>query len=284
MTGTGIHEAIDAAPARRIGPYLLRARLSSGITGYVYEAEDTVTGLGVAVKVLASGLEHEPEARERFYREARIMTQLAHPNIVRVLDVGADQGHPYIVMERLAGIPLGDYVRAWPTLALAARLVLIAQLYRGLEAAHAVGAVHRDIKPANIFVEPDGTLKILDFGLARLETSTLTALGAVVGSPAYMSPEQAEGRRVDVRSDIFSAGAVTYLILTGRPPFDAATLPALLDAILSRPVPPLAATEAPAAVARVVEKALEKCPDDRYQACAEMLDALRHAQALTERQ
>lgn len=272
--------AIDADPVRTIGPYTLRARLSSGITGYVYEAEDTSTGRVVAVKVLASGLEHEREARERFYREARIMTQITHANIVRVLDVGAEDGRPYIVMERLTGVPLGDYLRARPALALADKLALIAQLYRGLEAAHGVGAVHRDIKPANIFVEPDGTLKILDFGLARLQTSTLTALGAVVGSPGYMSPEQAEGRRVDARSDIFSAGAVAYLILTGRPPFDALTLPALLDAILSRPLPPIADTEAPAPVAHVLEKALQKCPDDRYQTCAEVLDALQHAQAM----
>ncbi len=268
----------DADPVHRIGPYVLRTRLASGVTGHVYEASEEHTGRIVAVKILASGLEGDREARERFYREARIMTQIQHANIVRVLDIGAEDGRPYIVMERLAGLPLGDYLRARPGLGPRDKLALITQLYRGLEAAHRVGAVHRDIKPANIVVEPDGTLKILDFGLARLPSSTLTALGTVVGSPGYMSPEQAEGRRVDARSDIFSAGAVAYLVLTGRPPFNAVTLPALLDAILSRPLTPMADTEAPAPLARVLEKALEKRPDDRYQTCAEVLEDLRRAQ------
>ena len=165
-------------------------------------------------------------------------------------------------------------------LPLAARIDLIVQLYSGLEAAHAQGVVHRDVKPGNIMVYRDGHLTILDFGLARLQSSTLTANGAVVGSPGYMSPEQAEGRRVDQRSDIFSAAAVGYLILSGREPFDAKNLPLALQAILHEmPPAPLSASEAPDPLARVLLKALEKSPDARYQTCAEVLADLVRVKA-----
>jgi serine/threonine protein kinase len=274
----GVQVATDADPVPAIGRYILRARLASGITGYVYEAEDRAMDRIVAVKVLASDFEDEPETRERFYREARITAQLSHPNIVRVLDVGEDQGRPFIAMERLEGLPLDAYLRAQPALPLADRLALIVQMYAGLAAAHGQGAVHRDIKPGNVFVQRDGAVKILDFGLARLRSSTLTASGLVVGSPGYMSPEQAEGRQVDERSDIFSAGAVSYLILTGRPPFDASSLPAALDAILTRSPHPLTEAEAPGPLTGILQKALEKSPDDRYQTCAEVLADLRRVE------
>jgi serine/threonine-protein kinase len=233
----------------------------------------------VAVKLIATDLQDDPEARERFYREARITAQLSHPNIVRVLDVGEDHGRPFIAMERLEGWPLGDFLRARPDLPLAARIALIVQLYEGLQAAHDHGAVHRDVKPGNIFVEREGRLKILDFGLARLQASTLTANGVVVGSPGYMSPEQAEGHRVDQRSDIFSAAAVAYLILSGRAPFDAKTLPLALQAILNEEPAPLSAAEAPDALARILRQALAKSPDQRYQTCREVLIDLRQVAA-----
>jgi serine/threonine-protein kinase len=254
---------------------VLRERLGMGATGNVYAAEDRAMDRIVAVKVIAADLEDEPETRERFYREARITAQLSHPNIVRVLDVGEDHGRPYIAMERLIGLPLDQHLRAHPELDQKARLKLIVELYAGLEAAHAQGTVHRDVKPGNIFVQTDGCLKILDFGLARLQASTLTASGVVVGSPGYMSPEQTMGRRVDQRSDIFSAGAVAYLILSGRAPFAAKTLPLALHAILNSAPPPLAPTETSPALARVLLKALRKSPDERYQTCAEVLADLR---------
>jgi serine/threonine-protein kinase len=267
-------------PAMTIGRYLLRDRLATGATGYVYSAHDQAMDRAVAVKVLAHDLEDEPETRARFYREARIMAQLAHPNIVRVLDIGEDNGRPYIAMELLDGLALGDYLRANPRLVLQQRLDLILQLYSGLEAAHAQGAVHRDVKPGNIMVRRDGHLTILDFGLARLNASTLTAHGAVVGSPGYMSPEQAEGRRVDQRSDIFSAAAVGYLILSGREPFEAKNLPLALQAILHSAPAPLSSAEAPDPLARVLLKALEKSPDARYQACADVLADLLRVKAM----
>jgi serine/threonine protein kinase len=258
-----------------VGRYLLKERLAVGATGYVYAAEDQAMNRQVALKVLAADLEDEPEARERFYREARIMAALSHPNIVRVLDVGEDNGRLFIAMELLDARPLGEYLRLNPSLSLPARIDLIAQLYSGLEAAHAQDAVHRDVKPGNIMVDRTGRLTILDFGLARLRSSTLTANGAVLGSPGYMSPEQAEGRRVDQRSDIFSAAAVGYLIVSGRDPFDAKTLPLALQAVLTKPPAPLSVSEAPAPLARVLLTALEKSPDARYQTCADILADLR---------
>jgi len=266
-------------PAVSIGRYILRDRIASGATGYVYTAHDQAMDRSVAVKLLAHDLEDEPETRERFYREARIMAQLDHPNIVRVLDIGEDNGHPYIAMELLEGLSLRDYLKANPQLPLGVRIDLIIQLYSGLEAAHAQGAVHRDVKPGNIVVSRDGHLTILDFGLARLKSSTLTAHGAVVGSPGYMSPEQAEGHRVDQRSDIFSAAAVGYLILSGREPFEAKNLPLALQAILHEMPAPLSVSEAPDPLARVILRALEKSPDARYQTCAEILPDLARVKA-----
>lgn len=270
----------DLPAITAIGRYSLRERLAVGATGYVYVAYDQAMDRQVALKLLATDLEDEPETRERFYREARIMAALAHPNIVRVLDIGEDNGHPYIAMELLDGLALGDHLRANANLPLVARIDLILQLYSGLEAAHAQGAVHRDVKPGNIIVTRGGQLKILDFGLARLHSSTLTKNGTVVGSPGYMSPEQAEGQRVDQRSDIFSAAAVGYLILSGRAPFEAKTLPLALQAILHEAPAPLSPADAPEPVATVLLKALEKSPDARYQTCAEVLADLRRVKSM----
>jgi serine/threonine protein kinase len=261
----------DASAPTAIGRYMLRDRIATGATGYVYAAEDRAMDREVAVKVIAADLADEPETRERFYREARITAQLSHPNIVRVLDVGEDHGRPFIAMERLIGLPLDAHLKANPMLPLSSRIDLIVQLYSGLQAAHEQGTVHRDVKPGNIFVEKSGCLKILDFGLARLQASTLTASGVVVGSPGFMSPEQAEGRRVDARSDIFSAAAVGYLVLAGRAPFAGRTLPQTLHAILHEPTAPIAFADAPPVLARVLYKALEKSPDARYQTCADVL-------------
>lgn len=255
--------------------YVLRERIAAGAAGSVYAADDSVRNCTVAVKVIAADLENDPEARERFFREAHIMARLTHPNIVRILDAGEDHGHPFIAMELLEGLPLGEFLRTNPDLPIAARVDLIIQLFSGLEAAHAAGAIHRDLKPANILVQPDRCLKILDFGLARLHHSTLTANGAVLGSPRYMSPEQAEGKRVDERSDLFSAAAVSHMMLSGRPPFSGRNLPLTLQAILHDPPEPLTPEQAPAPLAAILLKALEKSPDARYQTCADILTDLR---------
>ena len=181
-------------------------------------------------------------------------------------------------MELLRGRSLRDYLRLEAPPTLAARLDLIVQLYEGLAAAHEQGVVHRDIKPSNLFVQDDGGLKILDFGLARLQTSTLTASGQIVGTPDFMSPEQAEGQRVDARSDIFSAAAVSYLILSGRSPFARRNLPQTLIALVQADAEPLNGNEAPAELQAIVAKGLSRSVNDRYQGCAAVLADLRRVQ------
>lgn len=252
-----------------IGDYRLGARLGGGPTSAVYAAEHQTSGRRVALKLIAADLKDEPETRERFLREARVTAALSHPNIVRVIDAGTDEGRLFIVMERLEGLPLAEFLRGGD-IPLDVKLALMHQLCDGLQAAHDRGIVHRDIKPGNLFVEHDGTLKILDFGLARLQASTLTANGQIVGTPDFMSPEQAEGRQVDHRADLFSAGAVCYLILTGRSPFAAPDLRKTLTALLYDDPAPIKASDAPEAIARVLYRALAKNPDDRYPSGASM--------------
>jgi serine/threonine-protein kinase len=260
-----------------IGRYRVLDRIGRGAMGMVYAAEDEAMGRQVAVKVMAADLEDEPEIRERFYREARITGQLNHRNIVTVFDLGEDHGHPYLVMELLHGYPLTQYLLLPAAKTMDARIDLMIQMCEGLQAAHAGGVIHRDIKPSNLFVVADGTLKILDFGVARLAASTLTVGSFVLGTPEYMSPEQAQGRKVDARSDVFSAGAVFYFILTGRAPFAAPELQRVLHMVLHEEPAPLTDAEAPDAVRQIIRKALSKAPEARYQQCADMLADLRRA-------
>jgi serine/threonine protein kinase len=258
----------------RLGRYRLLERIGGGATSLVFAAHDDATERKVALKMIVADLEDEKETRERFYREAKVTAQLFHRNIVTVLDVGEDQGHPFIVMELLDGWPLGAYLSHEKSRPLATNLDLIRQLCAGLQAAHEFGVVHRDIKPSNLFVQRDGGLKILDFGLARLHASTLTAMGQIVGTPDFMSPEQAAGEKVDARSDVFSAAAVGYLVLTGRPPFTGPDLRRTLDALLHENPAPMTDAEAPASLREVLDKGLAKDPARRFQSSAEMLLAL----------
>ena len=263
-----------ASPPRAIGRYRILERIGQGAMGTVYAADDPSLGRLVAIKVMTGDLDEEPEIRERFYREAKVTGQLAHRNIVTVLDLGEERGHPYIVMELLSGQSLPDYMgsenRPFDT-----RLDLMMQVCEGLQAAHAGGIIHRDVKPSNLFVLRDNTLKILDFGVARLANSNLTMGGFVVGTPEYMSPEQAQGRPVDARSDIFSAAGVFYFMLAGRSPFAASELPKMLHNVMHEPPPPLDEAQAPAALQRILLRALSKDPGQRYGQCAEMLVELQ---------
>lgn len=261
-----------------IGRYRIIERIGKGAMGMVYAAEDEAIGRQVAIKVMAADLEDEPEIRERFYREAKITGQLNHRNIVTVFDLGEEHGHPYLVMELLLGTPLAEHLLSPAARPIDAKVDLMIQMCEGLHAAHTGGVIHRDIKPSNLFVQGDGTLKILDFGVARLAASTLTVGSFVLGTPEYMSPEQAQGRKVDARSDVFSAGAVFYFILTGRPPFASPELPRILYAVMHEDPAPLTEDDAPEAVRHVVMKALAKEPEKRYQHCAELLADLRKVQ------
>jgi hypothetical protein len=249
--------------------------------GMVYSADDETLGRRVAIKVMMGDLEEEPEMRGRFFREAKITGQLAHRNIVTVFDLGEDQRHPFIVMELLTGVPLSDYLRGPEGESLDTKLDLMLQVCEGLQVAHSKGVIHRDIKPSNLFVQRDGSVKILDFGVARLASSNLTKSGFLVGTPEYMSPEQAQGRHVDARSDVFSAAGVFYFMLTGRAPFSSPDLPKMLYAVIHSDPPAIADAQAPESLRRVLMKGLAKSPNERYQQCADMyadLAKVRRAQ------
>ena len=190
-------------------------------------------------------LEGDSETRERFYREAKIAGQLQHRNLISVYDMGEDEGRLFMVMELLKGDTLNDYLKRAQPLTLETCLDMMGQMCEGLAVAHVHRIFHRDIKPGNIFIQNDGSLKILDFGVARLADSNMTASGFIVGTPDFMSPEQARGREIDHRSDIFSTGAVFYYMLSGRKPFAAADLPAVLHKVEAEDPVPLTEQEAP---------------------------------------
>lgn len=261
----------DAARAalrpERIGRYLLLERIGKGAMGVVYSARDEAMDRVVALKVMMADLEGDPETRTRFYREAQAAGRLLHPNIITIFDIGEDEGRIYIVMELLRGETLGEFLTR-PT-PLEQKVSMMIQVCDGLGAAHAHGIYHRDIKPGNLFVLQDGTMKILDFGVARLSTSTMTAAGFIIGTPDYMSPEQARGREVDQRSDIFSAGAVFYYMLSGRKPFAADDLPGVLRKVQTEDPPALPDCDVPVPLFRTIAKSLAKDPAHRHQTMVE---------------
>jgi len=266
--------ADGAAPGtglpRSIGRYRVVERIGKGAMGVVYAADDETLGRRVAIKVMMGALESEPEMRERFFREAKVTGQLAHRNIVTVFDLGEDEHRPFIVMELLSGMPLADFLRRPEGEPLDTKLDLMIQVCEGLQVANAKGVIHRDVKPSNLFVQRDGTVKILDFGVARLASSSLTKSGFLVGTPEYMSPEQAQGRALDARSDVFSAAAVFYFMLAGRAPFASPDLPQMLRAVIHEQPPALADEQAPEPLRRVLAKALAKSPAERFQRCADL--------------
>jgi eukaryotic-like serine/threonine-protein kinase len=272
---------VDDRPRRslpeKIGRYQVVERIGRGAMGVVYRAHDSAMGRDVALKVLTADLEDDPDIRTRFHREAQAAASLSHPNIITIFDVGEDAERFYIVMELLRGLTLREFLKQ-PDASLPRKLDLMSQLCAGLGSAHSASIYHRDIKPGNIFVRADGILKILDFGVARLASSSMTAAGFIVGTPDYMSPEQARGENIDGRSDIFSLGGVLYFMLTGRKPFPALELPGLFHQIQNADPTPLADTEAPPELAALILKALSKKADDRYQSCHalwEDLDVIR---------
>jgi eukaryotic-like serine/threonine-protein kinase len=256
----------------RIGRYQLIERIGRGAMGCVYRALDERIGREVAVKVLMADLEDDPEIRTRFLREAEAAARLSHPNIITIFDVGEDGDRFFIVMELLRGATLKEFLKQAGAAALDRKLDLMIQLCAGLGAAHKASICHRDIKPGNIFVRTDGLLKILDFGVARLASSSMTASGFIVGTPDYMSPEQARGRDVDARSDIFSLGGVFYFMLTGRKPFPATDLPTLFHQLQSDDAPPAPiGADAPPELSALIMKALSKPREARYQTCQELM-------------
>ncbi len=260
----------------RVSHYALLEAIGGGGMGVVYRAEDTRLGRTVALKFLSEELSHDRQAVERFRREARAASGLNHPHVCAVYDVGEHAGRYFIVMELLDGATLHDHI-AGRALPIDQVLALGGQIADALAAAHAVGIVHRDIKPANVFVTSRGSAKLLDFGLARsadlagvdgavgaasagATMEALTSDGAVLGTIAYMSPEQVRGEPLDQRTDLFSLGAVLYEMATGRQAFAGVTAGTTHDAILNRtPVDPtLLNPVLPPRLQDILTRALEK--------------------------
>jgi len=272
-------ETLPRKSPERIGRYQVIERIGRGAMGLVYRARDEMMNRDVALKVLTADIEDDPDTRARFLREAEAAASLSHPNIITIFDVGEEGERFFIVMELLRGAVLKDYLKQPDGARLERKLDLMIQLCAGLGAAHKASVYHRDIKPGNIFVRDDGILKILDFGVARIASSSMTAAGFIVGTPDYMSPEQARGAEIDRRSDIFSLGGVFYYMVTGRKPFPASDLPTLFHQIQSDDPPPALGVDVPPRLATVIMKALAKKPDARYQSCHEMmadLETVRH--------
>ena len=260
-------------PPERIGRYELRSRIGKGGMGVVYKARDTRLQRDVALKMLLTDVADVEETRERFIREARAAADLRHRNIIQVYDFGEENGRAFFVMELLSGDSLAAELKRGEPLPLDRAIRIMTEICDGLAFAHSKSIVHRDLKPANLFVTADGTMKILDFGLARIASSKLTRSGLVFGTPDYMSPEQVRGKVADHRSDIFSAGAVFYQILSGKKPFAAGSLPMVMRKVVE--ADPARLTAVPPALARVITKALQKDPAERYQSVDALVADLR---------
>src|SRR5262245_23815962 len=265
---------------QKLSHYELLDKLGEGGMGALYRARDTRLNRTVAIKVLRDGSAHDPELAKRLLQEARAASQLNDPRIVTIYEVDESPGREFIAMEFVAGEPLSTRVSRGPLPAAdVARIAL--ECAEALAAAHAAGIVHRDLKPANVMLTSSGHVKLLDFGLAKvsstssaglesqptLEAGPRTRSGVIVGTPAYMSPEQVQGKPLDARSDVFSFGVLLYELITGRRPFEGGTDVALLAAILRDAPQPVAALrpDAPKALARIVERCLEKEPQRRHE-------------------
>lgn len=265
--------------AQRIGRYDIIRELGRGNMGIVYEARDAQNGRTVALKQLSvaqalAGADRR-QVIERFYREARAAGSLVHPNIAQVYDVGEFNGTHYLTMEYCAGTTLRDMLKFEHHIPESKLKGIADQILSALEVAHAAKIVHRDIKPDNIIIGANGSIKLMDFGIAKMLTDgTMTQTGQVMGSPAYMSPEQILGKPVDARTDLFSVGVVLYECLSGKKPFEEETITAVAHSIIYVNQEPLLGV--PAYLNAIIAKVLSKEPSSRYQNATELRSDLKH--------
>lgn len=269
-------------PVQKIGRYEILGELGRGAMGVVFKGRDPIIDRLVAIKTIRFDRLYEDQQveslKERFYKEAQAAGKFTHPNIVTIFDVGEEEGLSYMAMEYVQGESLSKYTSKDHLLPVEEVLTIIAGVSEALDFAHQRDIVHRDIKPANLMRTAEGQVKVMDFGIAKLPSSTLTQTGSILGTPSYMSPEQIDGRqRVDGRSDLFSLGCVLYELLSGIKPFRGATLPALIHQITQVVPPPVSAQNprVPQVCDEIIRKALAKNPEERYQSGKEMASALR---------
>jgi formylglycine-generating enzyme required for sulfatase activity len=270
------NSAQPLGPGTRLGRYSLTELLGAGGMGVVYRARDEKLERTVAIKILASGFLTDAAMRSHFRREALALARLNHPNIAALYDVGEQDGIDYLVMECVQGQSLRAHLQAGPLPAAEATRIAV-EIAGALEEAHARGVIHRDLKPANVMLSPRGHAKVLDFGVAKLlaapdATQSHHHTSALVGTPLYMSPEQALGKPVDARADLWSLGALYFETLTGRPPFQGDSVLAVLQAITQERLTPLRQIrpDAPEQADRIVQRALQKDPANRYATAADM--------------
>ncbi|MGH9403239.1 MAG: protein kinase domain-containing protein, partial [Terriglobia bacterium] len=270
---------------QRFGKYEIIGDLGQGGMGIVYKARDPVIGRLVALKTLTAEVLADPDLLKRFYREAQSAGSLQHPNIVTIFDMGESEGRPYIAMEYVEGESLQKIIARRPSLPLALKLKIISQFCQGLDHAHKHGVVHRDVKPGNILVRPDGVVKVVDFGIAHLDSTTLTKTGVFMGTVNYSSPEQLNDGHVDVRSDLWSVAVVMYELLTYHKPFEAATFAALISKILNTEPELLAHyyPGIPAEIEALVSRCLQKDPSRRPLGLDEVLLELAPIEQMSRR-
>jgi serine/threonine protein kinase len=257
----------------KLGKYLILGELGRGAGGVVYRARDPIINRLVALKTITTGLAEFPDLLQRFYQEAQSAGGLQHPNIVTIYDMGDEQGVPYIAMELLEGESLDQLIGRRTPLPVPLKLTYALQACRALDYAHKRGIIHRDIKPDNVMLTKDGTVKVVDFGIARVLETSKTQTGMLLGTFAYMSPEQYHGEHADARSDIWSFGVLLYELLAYQRPFKGQTPASLMHGICQLEPPPLltVAPECPPALEKVIQKVLQKSADERYQSMEELL-------------